>query len=225
MKKLYGALLASAVAVCAFTVQANADTVTIVSQNDADFSVSNPLPPDVPQVLLVGVTGSDVVYNNITGSNPGIDRSPFENLATPGSGYGTWASNRYDAVQGGSSGYVNVLTADTMTMLWGSPDTYNGISFCTGSDGTGSCTLGAYVAGVLPITYGHDLITFDTDFTFASILFTTSQNSLEFADLTTGLNTSLLSPLPGTLPLFAGGLGLIGLLGARKKRKITAVAA
>ncbi|MGB6342256.1 MAG: PEP-CTERM sorting domain-containing protein [Xanthobacteraceae bacterium] len=33
------------------------------------------------------------------------------------------------------------------------------------------------------------------------------------------------TPLPATLPLFAGGLGAIGLLGWRKKRNAQAVAA
>ncbi|HZM09662.1 MAG TPA: hypothetical protein VFC15_05570, partial [Candidatus Limnocylindrales bacterium] len=125
MKTLYSALLASTVAICCLTVQANANTVTIASQNATDFVVN---PTDHAQVTLVGLSGT--VFNNITGSNSGIDRSPFENDATPGSGVGTWASNRYDAIQANSSGYVNVALSNTMTMLWGSPDTYNTISFC-----------------------------------------------------------------------------------------------
>jgi hypothetical protein len=220
MKPLYSALLASTVAICCLTVQANASTVTIVSQNSADF-VTNP--PDQAQVALIGLSGT--VYNDITGSSSGNDRSPFENNATPGSGVGTWYLNQYDAVQGNSSGYVNVALSNTMTMLWGSPDTYNSISFCTGTDGGGTCTLGAYVAGVLPITYGHDLITFDTTFTFTSILFASGQNALEFADLTTNFNQAGSTPLPAALPLFAGGLGVMGLLARRRKRKFSAVTA
>ena len=215
MKTLYSALLASTVAICCLTVQANANTVTIASQNATDFVVN---PTDQAQVTLVGLSGT--VYNNIMGSSSGTDRSPFENNATPGSGVGTWASNRYDAIQGNSSGYVNVALSNTMTMLWGSPDTYNTISFCTGAGGAGSCTVGAYVSGVLPVTYGHDLITFTTDFAFSSILFASGQNALEFADVSTSL-----TPLPAALPLFAGGLGVMGLLARRRKRKFSAVTA
>ena len=217
MKMLYSALLASTVAICCLTVQANANTVTITSQDATDFTLAT-LPADIAQVALVGQSG--IVYNNITGSSSGNDRSPFENLATPGSGVGSWASNRYDAVQENSSGYVNVALSHTMTMLWGSPDNYNTISFCTGANGGGTCTVGAYVAGVLPITYGHDLITFTTDFTFSSIEFASGQNALEFADVSVS-NT----PLPAALPLFAGGLGVMGLLARRKKRKFTAITA
>ena len=233
MKKLYGALLASAVALCALTVQASANTVTIASQNGADFTV---LPSALQaQPLLTAISGT--VYNDITGSTPDVDRSPFENQTSigggtllPDGGYGLTGWDgllHYDAVQGGGSGYINtgVGSFNTMTMLWGSPDTYNSIYFCTGANGTGNCTLGAYVSGVLPLTYGHDLITFDTNFLFASVVFETGQNALEFADVTTGFNRQLLAPLPGTLPLFAGGLGLIGLLGARRKRKSAGVAA
>lgn len=224
MKTLYSALLASTVAICCLTVQANANTVTIASQNSTDFTVGT-LPADQPQVLLVPSSGGDTVFNSIAGSSSGTDRSPFENQATDGSGAGDWALRHYDAVQGGSQGYVNVALSNTMTMLWGSPDTYNTISFCTGAGGAGSCTVGAYVAGVLPVTFGHDLITFTTDFTFSSILFATGQNALEFADVSTSFTQAGSTPLPAALPLFAGGLGVMGLLARRRKRKFSAVTA
>jgi hypothetical protein len=222
MKALSGVLLASVVALCAFSPQANANAVTIVSQNNTDFSAGYPLPPNVPQVALVGLSGT--VYNDISGSTGGIDRSPFENAATPGSGYGSWASYLYDAVQGAGSGYVN-LAGTNLYMLWGSPDTYNTISFCTGVGGGGTCTVGAYKSGVTPVTYGHDYIHFSTDFTFASVLFETGSNSLEFADVSTTPNSALLTPLPAALPLFAGGLGVMGLFARRRKRKSAAVTA
>ena len=218
---LYG-LLAGGV-LLALSGQANANTVTIFSQDATDFTAGT-LPVDQAQVTLTNVSGTTA--QDITGSASGTDRSPFENLATPGSGAGTWASNRYDAVQGNSSGYVNVdPTSMSMTMLWGSPDSYNTISFCTGAGGGGSCTVGAYVPSVLPITYGHDLITFNADFAFASILFSSGQNALEFANLTVSPNNAQPAPLPAALPLFAGGLGVLGLLSWRRKRKSAALAA
>jgi hypothetical protein len=220
MKTLYSALLASTVAICCLTVQANANTVTTASQDPTDFVVN---PPDQAQVALVMLSGT--VFNNISNSVSGTDRSPFENQATDGSGAPGWENNRYDAVQANSSGYVNVALSNKMSMLWGSPDTYNTISFCTGTGGTGSCTVGAYIAGDLPITYGHDQITFTTDFTFSSILFASGQNALEFADVSTSLTQAGSTPLPAALPLFAGGLGVMGLLARRRKRKFSAVTA
>ncbi len=47
--------------------------------------------------------------------------------------------------------------------------------------------------------------------------------NVEFTGLTTTDLTSP-TPLPGALPLFAGGLGVIGMFGARKRRKIRASA-
>jgi hypothetical protein len=41
--------------------------------------------------------------------------------------------------------------------------------------------------------------------------------------LVTGFNDVVATPLPAALPLFATGLGLVGLLAARRKRKNTGV--
>jgi len=50
----------------------------------------------------------------------------------------------------------------------------------------------------------------------------------EYADFSTAIvknGESLPTPLPGALPLFAGGLALIGMFGVRKRRKAQATAA
>jgi|ERR1022692_2571141 hypothetical protein len=59
------------------------------------------------------------------------------------------------------------------------------------------------------------------------VLFTSNAESFaglnfEFDDLT---QTTATTPLPAALPLFAGGLGVIGLLARRRKRKAAALAA
>jgi len=43
-----------------------------------------------------------------------------------------------------------------------------------------------------------------------------------FTNQVSGLATDTATPIPAALPLFAGGLGLIGLLARRRKRTKTA---
>jgi hypothetical protein len=56
---------------------------------------------------------------------------------------------------------------------------------------------------------------------FTSIVLTSSANSFELDNLAWTSAT----PLPGALALFAGGLGMIGLVAGRKKRKTVGNAA
>jgi hypothetical protein len=66
-------------------------------------------------------------------------------------------------------------------------------------------------ASLLDATLGSgvDLVTFSGS--FGSVLFTSADNAFEYAFATT--------PLPAALPLYAAGVGLLGLLGQRRKRK------
>ena len=51
----------------------------------------------------------------------------------------------------------------------------------------------------------------------------TATNAFEFATMQRVPNTELFpTPLPAAFPLFATGLGVIGLLAGRRKRKIAA---
>ena len=55
--------------------------------------------------------------------------------------------------------------------------------------------------------------------------FDTGGNGFDFTDATwSGSGTFTATPLPAALPLFASGLGALGLLGGRRKRKAQAVA-
>jgi hypothetical protein len=109
--------------------------------------------------------------------------------------------------------------------LWGSPDSYNEIEFYSAADAGGTllATLGC---GGLTATgcssSGYDLVTFSfsPSTTIGSIVtLDPGQNGPANESFEYDIVTSAATPLPAALPLFAGGLGLMGLLGRRKKRK------
>lgn len=63
----------------------------------------------------------------------------------------------------------------------------------------------------LPFTIGSLSVAADT--------YTTSAGNLNFDDITALNFEAVVTPLPAALPLFAGGLGMVGFLSRRKKRK------
>src|SRR5450759_5859565 len=114
---------------------------------------------------------------------------------------------------------------NALSILWGSPDSYNTLSFYGSNDGTGTPLYSVTGSSLLIQTFGNDLVTFlDLDGFFNSVLLSSTGNSFEFANLT-AWDPPIATPLPGALPLFATGLGALGLLGWRRKRKAAAVAA
>ena len=215
----FEALVAGGLALFALSLPANALTVTIVSQDYTDFTVAT-LPADTPQITPTFTTGTfeqDVMGSVLSG--PGSHyRSPFENFTSPGTGVLGWNSVRYDSVEAGASAWFQVAPSLSMSMLWGSPNSYNTIKLCT-SNSLSTCGLAAWVPTVTPTTYGHNEIVFNSDTVFTWIYMTTGQDALEFANLTVSPNHASLTPIPAALPLFASGLGGLGLISWRRKRK------
>jgi hypothetical protein len=237
MKKFVAS--AAVVAACAlYAGTANAISVSIISQDASDFSV---LPADVFQTAPT-FTNPTVIVNQ-TGSVAGQWRSPFENAA---SGFGAvqnltnggWVlpgayDLNYITIQaGGSATYdfsANSVLPNQLTLLWGSPDDYNSILFCTGISGAGvvsGCSApftGSSPPGAIE-TFGHNQITLGTDVPFVAVQLLTGQNAFEYANLfatCTGPGCGEITPevpLPGALPLFVSALACGGLLLRRRKR-------
>src|ERR1700683_2996380 len=91
------ALIASVLCAISFSWNADAASVSIISQNSTDWTLST-LPTSTLNPAWVAPS------NNVsleTGSLGGQYRSPFENAATPGGGVGNWASLQYTSVFGG----------------------------------------------------------------------------------------------------------------------------
>ena len=224
-------------AVCAFSHDAKAVTVTISSQDDSDFKT---LPGSSVSPLTSQKTGT--VYFNEYGSVPNDYRSPFENAnagygGVYNSGNGGYQQPNFDllpytSVQADSTATYTFTSLETsLSLLWGSPDSYNYIAFFSGPNGTGS-PEGVIGGGALLLqTYGHDQVTLNLGgLTFDSVVFSSiGSNAFEFANLqATGgsldqpVNPLQPTPLPAALPLFAGGLGIIGFIARSRKRKGTA---
>jgi hypothetical protein len=205
--------------------------VQIVSQDDTDYTTAT-LPTSSTSPFTSQATGTNF---NVTGSLANIYRSPFENANSgPGATYnssngGYYLPGAYNlpytSVQGGGSAtYTFANPEKLLEVLWGSPGSYNTLTFYSGSTPEASITGSALDI----LTYGHDDVVLDlsNDATFTSVTFASTTNAFEFADLAVspGGPDSRFSPIPSTpLPstwlLMLSGLVGLGWMAHRRQSK------
>jgi hypothetical protein len=174
---------------------------------------------------------SGIFSQSVTGSITGVELSPYAFNTGAGSGGSAAATNAaYSAlgVGGGMGSATYNVNSSSLTLLWGSPDPHNQIAFYAGPNGTGSLID---VIGASTTNYnGSNLACFAStcsDTLFDLVIFAVSSGNIRSVVLTDAgaafeyeLDPSPDSlPLPATLPLFAGGLTALGLLGWQRKRK------
>ena len=209
--KLLCPVLAMAALLSGFSNGAWADT----------FSYSEDLVTVPGSTFNLAPTSTTGTVETDTVSIPGVTRSPFENYSPAGTqstGYGL----PYTSINTGSALYSFTAPMNALSIFWGSPDSYNTLSFFESSDGTGTPLFSITGSSLLIQSYGHDLATFlDLDGFFNSVRLSSTGNSFEFANLD-AWDPPIATPLPGALPLFATGLGALGLLGWRRKRAAVA---
>ena len=161
----------------------------------------------VPSIMFnpAEFTVTGTVNFNVTNSIGGSRLSPFAGTSLDG--------EPYTAVQRDSSAKWNV-GGDELLLIWGSPDTYNTLSFLDAADTViDSITGGAIaaLAGILPSDGGFVYARFTPSASFASVLFENVQReAFEFAQ-------------PNPIPLPAAGWMLVSALAgmsllARRKR-------
>jgi hypothetical protein len=206
MKRLFEtvAMLAMVCGICVAANEARADLFTIGEDNVTVPPSTFNLTPDG------GFVANQVQIENVSVTN--VFRSPFEGTGQYGDPFTTIQANF-------SATYTFGSPQASLQMLWGSPDTYNTIEFLNGA--TPVFTLTG--AGLHPTTFGlgHDLVTFtDTTGSFTAVVLSSTQNAFEFADLiSTPVGSQGTTPLPGALPLYVAGVGIVGFVGWRRKRK------
>jgi hypothetical protein len=104
------------------------------------------------------------------------------------------------------------------------------LSFFSAANATGSNLFTITGDQLLIQTYGHDQVRFDFgNELFQSVLLSTNSNAFEFANLQTfggpAPAAAVATPLPAALPLFVSGLGALGFVGWRRKKKAAGFAA
>ena len=111
-----------------------------------------------------------------------------------------WSAENVAVVGGWSVQNVAVISGSPVQNV-----AYNTLSFYSGINGTGSLLLS--LTG--KIDFGNQF--------FESVVLTTASNAFEYTNLQVSDVTAV--PIPPALPLFATGLGALGLPGWRRKVK------
>lgn len=206
MKKV---MFSTILALCAFAQGAQASTVTISSQ---DTTV---LPSAAFVTAPNSFTGPFVL--STTGSIANVQRSPWGDSDT---------THPYSVLSAGgtaaSSATYN-LGSTGFSFLWGSPDSYNVVTFYSLANGGGS-VLGTFTGTNLvpPASAGagFDFISFNVDTgTIGSVVLAdTGQAAFEYANVGT-------TPLPSTWLMLLSGFAGFGFLAYRGTRKSSAALA
>lgn len=203
-------LSSTAVLTVAFALVSSANATTVfISSESTTMPTDNLMPAADP--------GAVDEKNGETINQSGNALNPFNNTTSqysvlnegPASMTVPLASAFYDAPGG---------AATTFTIDWGSPDSYNTVTFFAGLDGTGGQIGTPFTGCSLVLNHctsgGFDVVTFSTmGGTYGSVeLSDTNQAAFEFADVA-------LTPIPAALPLAAAGLGLLGFFSRRRKQR------
>ena len=133
--------------------------------------------------------------SQLSGSSSGVYRSPWEGTAFP--------NLQYTSVRNGVAGYN--LSGTGLNLFWGSPDSYNTLTFYTGINGTGdSVSMSGSLLGP-PQAIAHHMVQILTSDVFRSITISSTSPAFEFGNLAA-------TPLPGALVLLGSALSGLGFM-------------
>jgi hypothetical protein len=188
----------------------SANAVTLFN-NDINFLPSTPVPNTQPN----STTGTfDALVNS---SASGQYRSPYEdvNQVIPLAYVGQF----FNSVRNGTATYLSQLGSNYLSFLWGSPDSYNTLTFLD-KDGN---VLGSFAGSVLgnPQALGHHFVSFYSAIPFFTVIFASTNPAFEYAAMSFTPGEGVPGvPLPPAAILF--GSALVGLtVLARRRRKLS----
>ena len=219
MKRLMSSTaIAALMALCGFIGGAHATTYGF-SEN-AYVPVTNVNAPLYFTVAPDAFTPTFV--QNVSGSIGGVERSPYElnNNGEAGAFYSVLAPGGQPL---SATATYNLAGATVFALLWGSPDTYNNVTFYNGPNATGG-QIGSSLAGSGLACYpstctqlAWDVVTFTASGgNFGSVVLTdTGPAAFEFG-LRVGTNQGE-TPLPAAFWLF--GTVIAGTAGASRMRR------
>jgi hypothetical protein len=224
MKRLFSTACAAGIlAALTFSQSANADTIQVTE------SQTLPLVPLNQQPTSFSGDGNFVV--NQTTSISGVQRSPYDGTAFQGIGLfdslNSPAATNSPGIE--KATYDFTTGASIVSLLWGSPDTYNSVQLWSGADGTGTLLFtlsGNQLTNPQGLGAGYDFVTLtDQTGTFGSfVLLDNSQAAFEFANVTSPTSVVPPTPLPSTWTMMIAGMIAFGYM-ALRRRKSDAVGA
>jgi hypothetical protein len=216
-------VLLSVLSLTAMPFAANADTLTFVQGAAGD-----------PQILA-GTTVE--TFNTRTVGNLGVFTDPnfaqfsgtgvIADGTTPGTSAEPWPdTTNYLAVtvnQAETVSFNQGVIPTSFSLYWGSVDAYNQLEvfYKNGTDQIFASPPPANGNQNSPLTNGE--VTVSGSLAIASVVFSDfSSNAFEFDNFSIpspGQGGTTVTPLPGTLALFAGGLAMLGMAGVRRRKR------
>lgn len=184
----------------------SANAVTVTFGDTPETVIANP--------AADAVTGT--VFENVTGSIGGVRRSAWQGSTVNENDAGAF----YTSISGGASATYNFATAQTsVSLLWGSPDSYNDLDIML--VGGGVVTVNG-VAAMGPVAILQQFVTISDVGAFDALVFRSGRNAFEFANLSTSgpTNVTAAVPLPAGLPLMLTAFAGLGLLSRTRKSAV-----
>jgi hypothetical protein len=179
--------------------------------------------------ILIGAAASAQATTLLNLEDPlGQSNTPFALTFTAGSASTTVTFEGYQVPAGETAGHIGLFLNGTgpnlLGQTWAFTPASSGTDTSQSSDGTSVNAL--LFAGVTEDSYdmySQTIATIIGDVYMVDFLFTNSSNNQPSGLIVDASNANISStPLPAALPLFAGGLGLMGFLARRRKRNVAA---